>query len=64
MVRLKIAAVVIILSLVGIVSNISHHFSSEAKGDLILQEIAGYKTWTRITKEPVITAINEAAISG
>lgn len=64
MLKLKIIAAASILSLVGIVLNISHDFSSEAEDDSILQEISGYKNWTRITKEPVVIAIDEAAIQG
>lgn len=64
MLKLKIIAAASILSLVGIILNISHHFSSKAEDDSILQEIAGYKNWTRITKEPLVVAINEAAIQG
>lgn len=52
MFKLKIIAIAVILCLVGIILNSSSHFSSSAKGD-VLQEIAAYKSWTKITKEPI-----------
>jgi hypothetical protein len=48
--QIKLIAILGLLLLVGIVLNSSHQFSSEAKGDNALEEIAKYKTWARISK--------------
>ena len=54
MLRIKLFAILSVLSLVGIVFLSSHNFSSEAKED-VLKDIAGYKTWKRLVKpEPKI----------
>ncbi len=52
MLKIKIIAVFSILLIVGIVISNSRSFSTSARGD-IFEEIAAYKTWTRITKEPI-----------
>lgn len=62
MLKIKLFTIAFILSLVGVVFYGSHHFSVSA-GDAA-DEIANYKNWSRITKEPVKIEINEAAISG
>lgn len=51
--KIKIFAVAGILSLVAIVLANSPVIVSKAEGDEILREIAAYKTWTKITKEPL-----------
>ena len=45
---LKIFAAAIMLSAVGAVAS-----SSRAAGDKSLAQIAGYRQWTRVTREPV-----------
>ena len=50
MIKIKIIAAVFLLSLVGIVLNGSHQFSVSAND--VAVEIANYKNWTPITKEP------------
>lgn len=60
--KIKIAAVAFILGLVGIVLNSSHHFSVSAND--VSGEIANYKTWSRITKEPITLKIDEASLGG
>lgn len=60
--KIKLIAIAFILSLVGIVFYGSHRFSVSANN--AADEIANYKTWSRITKEPVKVEINEAALSG
>lgn len=52
MLKIKIVSIIGILSLVGIVFHNSHSFTSSAKGD-VFEEIAKYKTWTRINEKPV-----------
>lgn len=63
MLRIKIFVIVSILFLVGIVLNSSDGFESSAKGD-VFEEIASYKTWTKITKEPIKTAFQIDGASG
>lgn len=52
MIKIKISAIAAVLVLIGIVLSGSNQFSTSAEGD-VFDEIAGYKNWTRITKEPV-----------
>ena len=52
MLKLKLFAVAGALVFVGIVLSVSPKFATSAKTD-VAQEIAGYKNWTRITKEPI-----------
>lgn len=52
MIKIKITAITAVLLLVGIVLSGSQQFSTSAEGD-VFDEIAAYKTWTRITKEPI-----------
>jgi len=56
MLKIKFFAVVLVLSLAAIVSNLSPIFVSKAESDVIMQQIAGYKTWQRINKEPIKVA--------
>jgi hypothetical protein len=62
MLKIKIFAVVFILGLVGIVLNGSHHFSVSAND--VADEIANYKNWTRITKEPIKAEFTIDNLSG
>lgn len=55
-------AIVGVLSFVAFVFHNSHSFSTSAKGD-VFEEIAKYKTWTRINKEPIKVA-NQIQIDG
>lgn len=48
--KIKLFAVAGILSAVAIVVNVSPVFVSKAENDEILKAIAGYKTWTKVTK--------------
>lgn len=51
--KLKLIAVLFVFVLVGTVLSGSSSFSTTAKIDNTLQEIAGYKSWTKITKKPI-----------
>ncbi|MGI9055458.1 MAG: hypothetical protein ACR2F2_06615 [Pyrinomonadaceae bacterium] len=62
MIKIKIFAVAFILSLVGIIFYGSHHFSVSAND--ISNEIANYKTWSKITKEPITLKIDESSFVG
>ena len=52
MLKLKLVALVVIFVFVGIVLNGSHQFSTSAKTD-VLADISNYKSWTKITSEPI-----------
>ncbi len=54
--KIKLFAILSILCLVIMVLNISPVFVSKAESDFVLQEIASYKTWTKITGEPIKVA--------
>jgi hypothetical protein len=51
--RIKLIVIFSVLILVGIIANNSRQFSSAAKDDEILSEIVKYKSWTKVSKEPI-----------
>jgi len=53
MLKIKLFAVLGTLGLLAIAWSISPIIVSKAEGDEILREIAAYKNWTKITKEPL-----------
>lgn len=58
-IKIKLFAVSGVLSLLAIVLGSSPVFVSKAEDDKILQSIAGYKSWTKITKEPIRVELGE-----
>lgn len=52
MIKIKVSAIAAVLLLVGIVLSGSQQFSTSAEGD-VFEEIASYKTWSKITREPI-----------
>ena len=62
--KIKIVAILSVLGLVAIVLNVSSVFVSRAEDDKILEAIAGYKNWARVTKDPIEIDIDNIAISG
>lgn len=64
MLKIKFAAIICVLAFVGVVLNNSQKFSSKAENDPILQQISGYKNWTRVGKEPVEIALNQSSAFG
>ncbi len=48
--RIKLIVIAGVLILVGIITNNSRQFSSAAKDDEILSEIARYKSWQTVNK--------------
>jgi hypothetical protein len=48
--RIKLLTIFSVLILVGIVADNSRQFSSEAKDDEFLSEIAKYKSWQTVNK--------------
>jgi hypothetical protein len=67
MLKIKLFAVAGVLSLMAIVLCCSPVLVSKAESDTILQQIAGYKNWQRINKEPIKVAntliIDETAVT-
>ncbi len=63
MIKLKLMAIVGILAFVAFVFHNSHSFSSSANSD-VFEEIAKYKTWAKISKEPIAVRNEDAALSG
>jgi hypothetical protein len=53
MLKIKLITIFGVFVLVGIVLSNSSSYSTSAETDNALQEIANYKTWTKITKEPI-----------
>jgi hypothetical protein len=51
--RIKLITIFSVLMSVGIIASNSRQFSSAAKDDEVLSEIAKYKTWTKVSKEPI-----------
>jgi hypothetical protein len=61
---LKIIVVVSAFSFVAILFNNSFIPKTKADGDEVLKEIAKYKSWTKITKDPVEVPVGNPTISG
>lgn len=51
--RIKILAISFFITLVAIMLSFAPNFSTNAEGDGFIKEIADYKTWTKINKEPI-----------
>lgn len=65
MLKIKVFAIAGVLGLVAFVLNNSPVFVSKAESDSILQQIAGYKTWQRINKEPIkVGDVNTFIVDG
>lgn len=62
MLKIKLAVIAAIFGLVGIVY-LNANQSISAKGETF-EEIAKYKTWTKINKEPIAVEIDESALVG
>jgi hypothetical protein len=62
--RIKLSIIFGVLILAGIIAINSRQFSSSAKDDEILSEIAKYKTWTKVSKKPVKVDLNIDDLGG
>ncbi|MEZ5428629.1 MAG: hypothetical protein R2747_20450 [Pyrinomonadaceae bacterium] len=60
---IKIFVVLGILGFLTLVYQNTLVFESHAEKDEILREIAGYKTWTKMTKEPIKVDVTFAGIT-
>lgn len=61
---LKIIVVTTVFSFVAFVFNNSFVPKIKADGDEVLKEIGKYKSWTKITKDPVEVTIGNLTVSG
>lgn len=61
--KIKLVAVLFVFGIVGVVLSNSQNFTSHAEGDPILEEIAGYKQWNKITSDPIKIGM-DAAVFG
>lgn len=48
--RIKLVVILSVFAFVGIFTLSSRQFSSEAKGDSVLEEIGKYKSWAKVHK--------------
>ncbi len=63
MLKIKLAVIAIFLSFAGFALINSEQLITSARTDFV-QEIANYKTWSKITKEPLQFKIDEASGGG
>ncbi len=61
--KIKLAVIVIFLSFAGFALTNSEQLITSAKTDFV-QEIANYKTWSKITKKPIKTEFTIDNASG
>ena len=61
---LQIFALTAVLSFVGAVAATAHKSSDKPTDKKVLEEISGYKGWTRVTAEPVEVPLNFASVAG
>jgi hypothetical protein len=57
MLKIKLAAVAVILMIAAVALNNSRYFAASANEN-VLPEVAKYKTWQRINKEPIKARFN------
>jgi ABC-type cobalt transport system substrate-binding protein len=62
--RIKLITIFSLLTLVIIIANNSRQFSSSAKDDEVLSEITKYKSWTKVSKEPIKVESDALTIGG
>lgn len=61
---LQILALSAVLSFVGVVAATARDSSDKASEKKILEEIAGYRGWTRVTAEPLRVPLDIASGGG
>jgi hypothetical protein len=61
---LQIFASAVVLSFVGAVSAAAHKSSDKPSDKKVLEELAGYRGWTRVTAEPVRVPLDAASVGG
>jgi len=64
MIKIKLIAILSFIGLIGMVLSGSTRFSASAQSEDILSEIAGYKNWTQINKEPIEVVVDQSAFYG
>jgi len=61
---LQIFAMASVLSFVGAVAAAAHKSSDMPSDKKVLEELAGYRGWTRVTAEPVRVPLDAASVGG
>ena len=61
---LQIYALTAALSFVGAVAATAHKASDKLPDKKVLEELAGYRGWTRVTAEPLEVPIDFASVGG
>ena len=61
---LQVFALAAVLSFVGALAAAAHKSSDKASEKKILEELAGYRGWTRVTAEPVRVPLDAASVGG
>jgi hypothetical protein len=61
---LQIFALAVVLSFVGAVAAAAHKSSDKPSEKKVLEDIAGYKSWKRVTVEPVRVPSDSASPGG
>jgi hypothetical protein len=56
MLKIKLFAVAVVVMIAASALSNSRYFAASANEDVLLQEIANYKTWHRMTNEPIKVA--------
>jgi hypothetical protein len=62
--RIKLITIFIVLALVAFIGAFTHQNHSNAQADEIFAKIAQYKTWAKITKEPVKVSLDLESLAG
>ena len=61
--RIKLIALLTVLGVVGVVL-LNANQVSQAKNDDVLEQIAKYKTWTKVSKDPIKVEIDVNSLAG
>lgn len=61
---LQIFALTAVLSFVGAVAAAAYKSPDKPTDKKVLEDISGYKSWTRVTDEPVEVPANVASVAG
>ncbi|MBX7174972.1 MAG: hypothetical protein K1X72_28605 [Pyrinomonadaceae bacterium] len=61
--RIKLIALLTVLGVVGVVLFNANQVS-QAKNDDVLEQIAKYKTWTKVSKDPIKVEIDVNSLAG
>jgi hypothetical protein len=62
--RIKLIVILTLLGLVGAVISSSPQFLAKAEKDQVLTEVAKYKTWTKVSMEPIKVEFDTSSLEG